>query len=513
MDFTQFTVASGDLEKFDGDVLIYCFIQSDQGFPECDKTIKNPLQKAYEYGDFSGKSGEQLLLYPECEPDDSGIRAKRIAIFGIGKILPATTVSDLRETLRKLGGGIARLAEKVRALRIMIRLPVFEKIDVAQTAECIVEGVALGDYRFVKYKKPDPEEKSYPGLQEVVLVSDSAESSIRQGVVMGENAAKATCLARDMANEPANKWTPENFAVLGRTLAGKYAMKCRVLEKKDMQRLQMGGILAVNQGSSEPPKMVIIEYGSKKNKQTLLVVGKGLTFDSGGISLKPAAGMEDMKYDMCGGAAVLAFMQAVGVEKPDLNIIAMIPATDNMSGSSAVKPGDVITHYGGITSEIVNTDAEGRMILADALAYGIKKYKPDCAIDLATLTGAAIIGLGHHYTGLLSNNDTLVKRLIKAGEKCGEPLWRLPLGKDYTQQIDSKVADIKNAGGKAGGTITAAAYLEKFVGETIWAHLDIAGTAWDFTEKPYIPKGPSGIGVRTLLQLVRDWKKIGRSAD
>jgi leucyl aminopeptidase len=513
MDFTQFTVASGDLEKFCGDLLVYCFIQSDKGLPECDKAIRNPLQKAFEYGDFSGKSGEQMLLYPDSEQIAAGIRAKRIAICGIGKIVSTTSVADVRELFRKLGGGIAKLAEKVKALHIMIQLPVLEKIDGVQTAECVVEGVALGDYRFVKYKKPDPEEKSYPGLQKVMLVSDSAESSIRRGLVMGENAAKAACLARDMANEPANKWTPENFAVLGRTLAGKYAMKCRVLEKKDMLRLKMGGILAVNQGSSEPPKMVILEYSCKKNKQTLLVVGKGLTFDSGGISLKPAAGMEDMKYDMCGGAAVLAFMQAVGIEKPNLNIIAMIPATDNMSGSSAVKPGDVITHYGGITSEIVNTDAEGRMILADALAYGIKKFKPDCVIDLATLTGAAIIGLGHHYTGLLSNNDTLVKRLVEAGERSGEPLWRLPLGKDYTKQIDSKVADIKNAGGKAGGTITAAAYLEKFVGETIWAHLDIAGTAWDFTEKPYIPKGPSGIGVRTLLELVRDWKKIVRSAD
>jgi leucyl aminopeptidase len=366
----------------------------------------------------------------------------------------------------------------------------------------------LGDYRFLKYKKPNPEEKTYSGLREVILSSDADVESVRRGKDMGESAAKATCLARDMANEPANKWTAENFAILGRAIAEKYAMQCRVLEKKDMKRLGMGGVLAVNQGSSEPPKMVVLEYKPENKKQTLLLVGKGLTFDSGGISLKPAAGMEDMKYDMCGGAAVLAFMQAVGEEKPDLHIIAIIPATDNMSGSSAVKPGDVIHHYSGITSEIVNTDAEGRMILADALAYGIKKFQPDCVIDLATLTGAVIVGLGHHHTGLLSNNDMLVDRLVKAGERCGEPLWRLPMGKDYAKQIESKVADIKNAGGKAGGTITAAAYLEKFVGKTVWAHLDIAGTAWDFTEKSYIPKGPAGIGVRTLLELVRDWKEI-----
>ena len=507
MDFTQFMVASEDLGEGDCDVFVSCLAQFEKEVPACDRSIGNLVKQAFQVGDFSGKSGEQILFYPEFGQLD-GIRAKRIAVFGIGKIAAKTTTAEIREMVRKLGGGIAGLAEKVKASRIMVRLPLLERLDDAQTAECLVEGVALGDYRFVKYKKPDPEEKAYPGLREVILVSDSSEPAIRRGMARGENAAKAACLARDMANEPANKWTAEDFAVLGRSLAGKYAMKCRVMDQKDMKRLGMGGILAVNQGSSEPPRLVILEYKAQHKKQTLLLVGKGLTFDSGGLSLKPAAGMEDMKYDMCGGAAVLAFMQAVGIERPDLNIIALIPATDNMSGSSAVKPGDVISHYGGITSEIVNTDAEGRMILADALAYGIKKYKPDCVIDLATLTGAAIVGLGHHYTCLLSNNDTLVSRLIQAGERSGEPLWRLPLGKDYSRQIDSKVADIKNVGGKGAGTITAAAYLEKFVGKTVWAHLDIAGTAWDFTEKPYIPKGPSGVGVRTLLELVRDWKKI-----
>ena len=188
-------------------------------------------------------------------------------------------------------------------------------------------------------------------------------------------------------------------------------------------------------------------------------------------------------------------------------VIAIVPSTDNMAGGAALKPGDIITHYNGLTSEIVNTDAEGRLILADALAYGLEKFKPDCVIDLATLTGAAIVGLGHHRTALLGNNDELVARLLAAGDRSGEPLWRLPLGKEYTKQIESLVADMKNTGGKSAGTITAAAYLEKFVGDTPWVHLDIAGTAWEFTEKSYVPKGPSGIGVRTLLELVRKWKK------
>ncbi|MDH3394159.1 MAG: peptidase M17, partial [Desulfobulbaceae bacterium] len=231
------------------------------------------------------------------------------------------------------------------------------------------------------------------------------------------------------------------------------------------------------------------------------------TFDSGGISLKPSAGMGDMKYDMCGGAAVLAAMAAVGEEKPKgLDVVAIVPTTDNMPGPGAIKPGDIITQYGGKTVEVLNTDAEGRLILADALAYGIEKFKPSAVVDLATLTGAVIVGLGHHRSGLLSNDRKLVKKLIAAGERSGEPLWQLPLAPEYSKQMKSTVADLKNVDKRDAGTITAAAFLQEFVGKTPWAHLDIAGTAWDFTEKSYIPKGPSGIGVRLLVELIRNWR-------
>jgi leucyl aminopeptidase len=254
---------------------------------------------------------------------------------------------------------------------------------------------------------------------------------------------------------------------------------------------------------------VVLEYISDKKNPTLMLVGKGLTFDSGGISLKPAKGMEDMKYDMCGGAAVITTMQVVGEERPgNVNVVALVPATDNMSGAAALKPGDIITHFGGKTSEVINTDAEGRLILADALAWGIKTYAPDAVVDLATLTGAVIIGLGHHKTGLLSNNETLAQRVSAAGERSGEPFWRLPLGPEYSKQLKSEVADLKNIGGRSAGTITAAAYLQEFTGDTPWAHCDIAGTAWNFTEKSYVPKGPSGITVRTLVTLIRQWKPL-----
>jgi len=271
----------------------------------------------------------------------------------------------------------------------------------------------------------------------------------------------------------------------------------------------MGGILGVSQGSDQPPRLVILEYIRSKKGPTLLLVGKGLTFDSGGISLKPASGMEKMKYDMCGGAAVLAAMQAVGSERPEnINVVAVIPATENMPGPGAIKPGDIISQYGGRTVEVVNTDAEGRLILADALAYGVEKYRPDAVVDLATLTGAVVVALGHHRTGLFSNDDVLAGRIIAAAEQSGEPVWRLPLGPEYTEQLKSKVADLKNVGKKGdAGAITAAAFLEEFVPEDVpWAHLDIAGTAWDYTEKTYVPKGPSGIGARLLIELIRSWE-------
>jgi leucyl aminopeptidase len=310
-----------------------------------------------------------------------------------------------------------------------------------------------------------------------------------------------------MANEPGNGWTAQSFADYARSLADTHGLTCTCLDKEAMKNLGMGGILGVNQGSATPPFLVILEYDPGTKADTLLLVGKGLTFDSGGISIKPAAGMEEMKYDMCGGAAVLAAMAAVAQEKPGLRVVAMVPATDNMPGGSALRPGDIIHHVNQVTSEVVNTDAEGRLILADALAHGIKTFEPDCVVDIATLTGAVIIGLGHHYTGMVANSDELARRVEAAGQDAGEPVWRLPLNEDYVKQIESKVADIKNTGGKPAGTITAAAYLSKFVGDTPWVHLDIAGTAWDFTEKPYIPKGPSGTGVRTFIQLIRSWEK------
>ncbi|OGQ99456.1 MAG: peptidase M17 [Deltaproteobacteria bacterium RIFOXYD12_FULL_55_16] len=486
-------------ETYAGDLLVYLARQSDKGAYCCASgEVDEVICRVYGLGDFSGKEGEQLLFYPEHERQ--GIpTAKRILVVGLGKEVLS------RELFRKAGGTIASLAMKSKAQELLLVLPDLA-CDKAEMVEGLSEGLVLGAYRFKKYKTKKEPDSSGEMLQQAALYAVS-HKGLDKALKLGEIGAQAACKARDMANEPASHWTPGHFSEYGRQLAATHGMTCTVLNQARMEKLGMGGILGVNQGSAMPPEMVILEYAGKPGAPTLLLVGKGLTFDSGGISLKPSVGMEEMKYDMCGGAAVLCAMQAVAQARlKGLNLVAIVPATENLPGPAALKPGDVITQYGGKTVEVVNTDAEGRLILADALAYGIKKYKPDMVIDVATLTGAVIVGLGHHRTGLLANNDNLSARLLAAGERSGEPLWRLPLDQEYTKQLKSGIADLKNVGKKDGGAITAAAFLKEFVGDTPWAHLDIAGTAWDFTEKSYIPKGPSGIAVRTLFDFVRNWK-------
>ena len=493
------------------DLLVYFVTEAEDQKPVCQSSqVAKALQRPWEEGDFFGKEGQLYQFYPaDSKKDKGGIKARRVLVIGLGKIEDLD--HEKREQLRIAGGTATTQARKCKAMKVLAVLPDVSDLAAISAAESLAEGLVLSNYQFAKYKKPSNEDDKPFLVKEFIISGPGMSSSaLRRGIKRGSVAASSACVARDMASEPGNSWTPVQFAEYGKKLARKTTLSCTVLNKTDMKKLGMGGILAVNQGSAVPPKLVVIQYKTEKTNPTLMLVGKGLTFDSGGISLKPAAGMEDMKYDMCGGAAVLSAMEAIAHEKPaGVNIVALVPATDNMSGPAAVKPGDIITLYNGKTCEVVNTDAEGRLILADALAYGIDKFNPDAVVDLATLTGAVIVGLGHHMTGLLSNNDNLVAQIVTAGEKSGEPLWRLPLGLEYSKQLKSEVADMKNVGGKGAGTITAAAFLQEFVGDTPWAHLDIAGTAWGFTEKSYVPsKGPSGIGVRTLLSLVRNWKSL-----
>ncbi|MGW8194006.1 MAG: leucyl aminopeptidase [Desulforhopalus sp.] len=498
-------ISEKDPQTFKGELLVAFAARTAEGRLVCDKLFEPLLHSLDDIDEFTGKKEQCLQLYPGIGGKEGRMLCKRLLFVGLGEIDPEAENHSISELFRTAGGVVAGQCKKNKAVKIAVALPGFAAVDETVFAEYMTEGILLGSYQFLKYKSEEKKEE-FPGLKKLTYFCRNGEASLQEAVTRATNSARSTCTARDMANEPGNGWTPKHFAEYARDCAKKYNMQCKVLDKSHMKKLGMEGILGVNKGSAEPPKLIILEYNPGKVVNTILLVGKGLTFDSGGISLKPAQGMMDMKYDMCGGAAVLSAMEAIAAEKPDVRVVALVPSTDNMAGGAALKPGDVIKHYGGITSEIENTDAEGRLILADALAYGIEKFKPDCVVDLATLTGAVIIALGHHYSGLMSNNDVLAEKLAEASRISGEPLWRLPLGESYREQIKSKVADIKNTGGRPAGSITAAEYLHRFVGEVPWAHLDIAGTAWDFTEKSYIPKGPSGFGVRILIELVRRWE-------
>jgi leucyl aminopeptidase len=500
-------LSAKDPKSFGGDLLVFFIPETGKKTVSCSNAaVRSSMKQAWKSGDFTGKKGQTFLWYPSVSKKE--FAAGRVLVVGLGKT--EENEDDCREQIRKAAGTAATKATGLKIKTLMAVLPEKAGLVDADVAECMSEGLILGNYCFDKYKTNAKDDDKNSRVDCFFLQDGGLNhSKVRRGMKLGKLAAEAGCLARDMANEPGNGWTPARFAEFGKKMASRSGIKCRIIDKPGMKKLGMGGILGVNQGSALPPKLVILKYQGSKKGPTLMLVGKGLTFDSGGISLKPAAGMEDMKYDMCGGAAVICAMQVIAAEKPKgINVVALVPATENLSGAAAIKPGDIITHFGGKTSEVINTDAEGRLILADALAFGIKTYKPDAVVDLATLTGAVIVGLGHHRTGLLSNDDSLVKQILAAGDRAGEPLWQLPLGPEYSKQIESKVADIRNIGGKGAGTITAAAYLQEFVGDTPWAHLDIAGTAWNFTEKSYVPKGPSGIAVRTLVNLVRNWSRL-----
>ncbi|MCX5841060.1 MAG: leucyl aminopeptidase, partial [Deltaproteobacteria bacterium] len=315
----------------------------------------------------------------------------------------------------------------------------------------------------------------------------------------------AVCFARDLVSTPSNEMTPSDLAREAETMAAaRKKVHVRILDVQDMKKLGMNALLAVASGSCQPPKFIILEYrGGRKWQAPVALVGKGLTFDSGGISIKPSEKMDEMKSDMAGGAAVMGAIMAAAELKLPVNVVGLIPATENLPGGRAYKPGDILKSLSGQTIEVITTDAEGRLILADALTYA-SRYKPAAVIDLATLTGACIVALGDQVIGMLGTDDSLKDKIRKAADMTGERVWELPLWEDYHELIKSDVADFKNSAGRAGGAITAAAFLSKFVGNVPWVHLDIAGPSWLTKDKPYIPKGASGVGVRLMVQVLRD---------
>ena len=357
------------------------------------------------------------------------------------------------------------------------------------------EGIALGGYEYNDLKTMD--DKSF-NISEIEVINAN-EDQLNDGIVIGQ----AVCFARDLGNRPGNVATPTHLANAAKDISKVGDIDLKIFDREEFTEMGMGGLAGVAQGTDEPPKFIILEYNNGGDKKPKVLVGKGLTFDSGGISIKPAAKMDQMKYDMCGSAVVLGVFHALSKLKPEVNVVGIIPSTENLSGSRAVKPGDVLTAYNGKTIEVLNTDAEGRLVLADALWYTQEQYKPELMVDLATLTGAIIVALGDEYAGLFSNSDKVSKQLSVAGNIEGEKLWRLPLNDRYDKMLNSPIADMQNiTNGRGPGSITAAQFLQRFVNKVPWAHLDIAGTTWTKQPLPTSPKGATAFGVKLLNRFV-----------
>lgn len=464
-----------------------------------DKAANGLISGLIKRGEFKGKTDEMLFL---ISPAD--LKAKRILLLGLGE-KEKFTIDKLRQASAKAGQEMRNKGIKNFAMNIPSPTPLPQGEVAKRVGQAIAEGLLLGLYQFNEYKT---EKKNNKKVDEAVIVLDKKadERDIKNGVEIGRILAEAANFTRDLVNRPSNDKTPIMLADEAKRMSKRFGLSCEVLDEKEIKRLKMGGLIGVSKGSNEPPRFIILEHNrNKKGINTIVIIGKAITFDSGGISIKPSENMEKMKYDMSGGAAVMGAMMAAAGLKIPLLIVGLIPATENLPSGTAQKPGDVVRMMDGKTVEIISTDAEGRMILGDALIYA-RRYKPDAVIDLATLTGACVIALGNDAIGMMGTDDKLKERLKKAGELSYERVWELPLWDEYGELIKSDIADIKNVGGRPAGTITAGYFLSRFIEGFPWAHLDIAGTAWEEKGRPYKPKGASGVGVRLLSELFLNWK-------
>ena len=446
------------------------------------------IKELYDSGEFSGKALEITILHRPA-----GLKAKRLAVAGGGK----RDKFDSAE-LRKLAGAAVR-SLKAKGVRT-IALSLDEAFRSDDFVAAAVEGAILGDLEADRYKTdPKKNEKQVDSF----AVLGGSQSGLDRGRILAE----AQNFSRGLSNEPANALTPTLLAERARQMASEYRLECEVLDQDRMRQLGMGALLGVSQGSAEPPALIILRYQPSTpaaSKDHLGLVGKGVTFDTGGISIKPAEGMEKMRYDMSGGANVLGAMRAIAQLKPAIPVTGIIPAVENMPGSKAQRPGDIVTSLSGKTVEVLNTDAEGRLILIDALTYA-QRLGCTHLVDAATLTGAIVVALGNINIGAFSNNDAFCGKLIAAAKTEGEKTWQMPMDEEYKELLKSSFADLQNIGGRSGGSITAAMFIRDFVGELPWVHLDIAGTAWLDDAKPYMGKGATGVGLRTFVRLAETW--------
>ena len=493
----KITVRRGEIQKQRADALVVNLFAGTTPSGETaavDRALEGQISAAINLGDFSGSSCETLLIYTK-----GAIASPRVLVVGLG----ARESFDL-EASRRAAAQAVNALEDTGCTRIasILHGGGDAGLEVETAAQALVEASILTLYRF-EYYRSDPKSTS---LKQLVLVENdpSKLTALRSGVKSGRALASATAFARDLINHPGQTVTPVYLASEARRLARAYDIKARILDEKAMAKMGMGALMSVGQGSANPPRFICMEYNGRKREQPLVFVGKGITFDSGGLSLKSVSGIVSMKKDMSGAAAVFGAMQAAAELGLPRRIIGLVAAAENMPDGNAFRPGDALKTLSGKTIEILSTDAEGRLVLADALTYA-QRFKPAAVVDLATLTGACVTALGHHAAGIFSNNDPLCERLITAGQQTHERLWRLPLWPEYRQQIEGDIADIKNSGGPPGGASTAAALLSEFAQGFPWAHLDIAGTAYSDAHRHYLRKGGVGFGVRLLTQLARTW--------
>lgn len=484
------------LAEIKSEVLIVPIFQEDNlSHPllsELNKLSNGLLALLLETGELKTKKTEISYLYIGKQANIS-----RLILIGAGESAKLSS-----QTLGQLAASVIRfmISKKLSSSVMLVRNP--NNLAKDLITRHITEAVLLAPYEQNKYQKKEEEDFQIDKL--ALAFEQTIEKPLfDQAVLRGTIVAEAANFARDLVLEPANKLTPKEFARRAGEMANNLGLEFNAIDEEELKKLGMGALLAVSQGSDEPAQLIVLRYRASKSTDStpIALVGKGITFDSGGICIKPREGMWEMKTDMSGGAAVIGTMAAIAKLKPNVDVLGVVAASENLPSGKAYKPGDVITAYSGKTIEVIDTDAEGRIVLADALHYA-NQQKPSCIIDLATLTGACIIALGNCRAGMMGSDDKLMNELRQASEKAGEKLWQLPLTKEYQDMIKSDIADIKNLGGRYAGAITAAAFLRAFVGDTPWAHLDIAGTAWQEENRPEMAKGPTGYGVRTLVEFI-----------
>jgi leucyl aminopeptidase len=492
-----FTVASTSPAKIDADVLgvpVFSKRVLGPGAKAVDAAVDRGLVRFMEEAGFEGKADETLSV------PVGALKARSAVLVGLGDRDALTP-----DALRRAGAALAKRAGKAKsvATTLLDALPGKSGTDLAAAAQALAEGVALGTYRFIKYKQ-----KGEPSTLERFVVLGKRDAAVQSALERGAAVAQAVARARDLVNEPAGSLTPRALAGEAERAAEEGGLSIEILDEVAIANEGLGGLLGVSQGSDEPPRLVKLIYEPRgRATGTVALVGKGITFDSGGLSIKTAEGMETMKTDMSGAAAVIGAMSVLRKAGVKTRVVAFVPTTENMPGGRAIKPGDVLKIRNGKTVEVLNTDAEGRLILADGLSLAVEE-KPDAIIDLATLTGACVVALGPKVAGLMGNDDDWLAQVRSAADRAGELVWPLPLPQEYRKDLDSEIADLKNiTGGRHAGALTAGLFLSEFVGEVPWAHLDIAGPARASSDDGYQVKGGTGFGVRTLVEALSRFEK------